>query len=126
MYHIVNIRAVNAHTKCSRRQNQPELATNINKSFKTLSFISMVDALVNISTILNWCKSGYSTGSVNYVSEGSVSISTCITQQYSNLKNHVTKNYVIVISGILGIYVLPRVSLLGFLLSCVSNSLNSL
>ena len=51
----------------------------------------MVDALVNISTILNWCKSGYSTGSVNYVSEGSVSISTCITQQYSNLKNHMTK-----------------------------------
>ena len=62
----------------------------------------------------------------NYISEGSVSISSLviITQKYSNLKNHVTKNYLHdVISGIPG---MPRVSLLGFLFSCVRNLLNSL
>ena len=43
-------------------------------------------------------------------------------QQYSNLKNHVTKKLCDVISGIPGIYVLPRVSLLGFFV--VINSSN--
>ena len=73
MHNIADVRAVNAHVVATTNLSLLSLLIN---DFK---IISLVDALVNISTILNWWKSGYPIGSVNFFPDSSVK-STAITK----------------------------------------------